>query len=122
MKLFAYNFSVKWRLVSFVCFLLIIIIGAGLGGLNGMRSVNQSLSDSVIVALLTGMNRDGVEGLIARHNHNRYTIAQDRDSSIVYGMTRLAAQINAGTDVLPARRIGWANSSFLHVKTVNYHE
>jgi methyl-accepting chemotaxis protein WspA len=45
MKKFARNLSVRWRLVGFVCFLLILIIGAGLGGLNGMRSVNQSLSD-----------------------------------------------------------------------------
>ena len=45
MKNFARSLTVKWRLVGFVCFLLILIIGAGLGGLYGMRSVNQSLSD-----------------------------------------------------------------------------
>jgi methyl-accepting chemotaxis protein WspA len=45
MKKFARNLTVKWRLVGFVCFLLILIIGAGLGGLNGMRSTNNSLSD-----------------------------------------------------------------------------
>jgi len=44
MKNFARNLTVKWRLVGFVCFLLLLIIGAGLGGLNGMRSVNRSLS------------------------------------------------------------------------------
>jgi methyl-accepting chemotaxis protein WspA len=45
MKNFARNLTVKWRLGGFVCFLLILLIGAGLGGLNGMRSVNQALSD-----------------------------------------------------------------------------
>ena len=45
MNNFARSLTVKWRLVGFVCFLLILIIGAGLGGLYGMRSVNQSLSD-----------------------------------------------------------------------------
>ncbi len=45
MKNFTRNLSVKWRLVGFVGFLLVLIIGAALGGLNGMRSVNQSLSD-----------------------------------------------------------------------------
>ncbi len=45
MKKFARNLTVKWRLVGFVCFLVILIIGAGLGGLNGMRSINDSLSD-----------------------------------------------------------------------------
>jgi len=45
MKNFARNLTVKWRLIGFVCFLLLLIIGAGLGGLQGMRSVNQSLFD-----------------------------------------------------------------------------
>lgn len=39
------NLSVKWRLIGFAFFLLILIIGTGLGGLNGMRSANQALSD-----------------------------------------------------------------------------
>ncbi len=39
------NLSVKWRLIGFVFFLLVLIISAGLGGLNGMRSANQALSD-----------------------------------------------------------------------------
>jgi len=45
MKKFARSLSVKWRLIGFVCFLVILIIAAGLGGLNGMSSVNRSLSD-----------------------------------------------------------------------------
>ena len=45
MKNFARNLTVKWRLVGFVFFLLLLIVGAGLGGLNGMRSVNKSLSE-----------------------------------------------------------------------------
>ena len=42
---FARSLTVKWRLIGFVLFLLMLIIGAGLGGLNGMRSVNESLSE-----------------------------------------------------------------------------
>ncbi len=38
------NLNVKWRLAGFVCFMLFLIIGAGIGGLNGMRSANTSLS------------------------------------------------------------------------------
>ena len=45
MMKFARSLTVKWRLVGFVLFLLMLIIGAGLGGLNGMRSVNESLSE-----------------------------------------------------------------------------
>jgi methyl-accepting chemotaxis protein WspA len=45
MMKFVRSLTVKWRLVGFVLFLLMLIIGAGLGGLNGMRSVNESLSE-----------------------------------------------------------------------------
>ena len=45
MKNFARNLTVKWRLIGFVCFLLTLVVGAGIGGLGSMRSINQSLSD-----------------------------------------------------------------------------
>ncbi len=41
----AKNLSVKWRLAIFIIFLLSLIIAAGLGGLNGMRATNNSLSE-----------------------------------------------------------------------------
>jgi len=79
-------------------------------------SVAQHWPASGIAALLTGMGRDGAEGLLALHIRNWYTIAQDRESSVVYGMPKAAAQINAATDILPAGRIGKAISDFLLVK------
>ena len=79
-------------------------------------SVAQSWPASGIAVLLTGIGRDGAQGLLALHNRNWYTIAQDRDSSIVYGMPKAAAQIGAATDILPAGRIGRAISDFLLTK------
>jgi len=70
-----------------------------------------------IAALLTGMGRDGAEGLLALRNRSWYTIAQDHESSIVYGMPKAAAQIGAATDILPANMIGRAISDFLLGKT-----
>jgi two-component system response regulator WspF len=75
-----------------------------------------------IGALLTGMGRDGAEGLLALHNRNWYTIAQDRESSIVYGMPKAAAQIGAATDILPASRIGKAINDFLLTKNSRDYE
>jgi len=69
-----------------------------------------------VAALLTGMGRDGAEGLLALHNRNWYTIAQDRDSSIVYGMPKAAAQLKAATDILPASKIGNAISNYVLAK------
>lgn len=39
------NLSVKWRLALFIIFLLSLLMAAGLGGLNGMRAANDSLSE-----------------------------------------------------------------------------
>jgi two-component system response regulator WspF len=66
-----------------------------------------------IAALLTGMGKDGAEGLLALRKRNWYTIAQDRESSIVYGMPKAAAQLGAATDILPSGMIGGAISDFL---------
>lgn len=66
-----------------------------------------------VAALLTGMGKDGAEGLLALHNHNWYTIAQDKDSSIVYGMPKAAAAIGAATDILPADKIGNAINNYI---------
>jgi methyl-accepting chemotaxis protein WspA len=44
MALLTRKLDVKWRLIGFTFFMLLLILGAGLGGLNGMRTANQSLS------------------------------------------------------------------------------
>jgi two-component system response regulator WspF len=79
-------------------------------------SIARSWPGEGVAALLTGMGRDGAEGLLALHNRNWYTIAQDRDSSIVYGMPKAAAQLGAATDILPASEIGKAISNHLFAK------
>ena len=76
-------------------------------------SVAQFWPGEGVAALLTGMGRDGAEGLLALHNRNWYTIAQDRDSSIVYGMPKAAAKLGAATDILPAGKIGKVISNYI---------
>lgn len=44
MALHTLKLDVKWRLAGFAFFMLLLILGAGLGGLNGMRISNNSLS------------------------------------------------------------------------------
>ena len=76
-------------------------------------SVAQYWPGDGVAALLTGMGRDGANGLLALHKRNWYTIAQDRDSSIVYGMPKAAAKLGAATDILPASKIGKSINSFI---------
>ena len=58
--------------------------------------------------LLTGMGRDGANGLLAMRQAGKATIAQDQASSAVYGMPRAAAEIGAAQQILSLENIGRA--------------
>ena len=46
------------------------------------------------------MGRDGAEGLNLLRSHGWHTIAQDKESCIVYGMPKAAVELNAAVEVL----------------------
>ena len=58
-----------------------------------------------VAALLTGMGRDGAEGLRKLRRRGWRTIAQDEATSVVWGMPRAAAEIGAAELVLPLQHI-----------------
>ena len=55
--------------------------------------------------VLTGMGRDGAAGLKALREANALTVAQDRESCVVYGMPKAAAESGAAAEILPLQRI-----------------
>lgn len=56
--------------------------------------------------LLTGMGRDGAEGLLTLRGAGWHTIAQDETTSVIYGMPRAAKELGAASQVLPIHEIG----------------
>ncbi|MFP4662774.1 MAG: chemotaxis response regulator protein-glutamate methylesterase, partial [Halanaerobiales bacterium] len=54
------------------------------------NSVARYAGSNAIGVIMTGMGKDGANGLLAMRNEGAYTIAQDEDSCIVYGMPKEA--------------------------------
>jgi two-component system response regulator WspF len=68
-------------------------------------SVAAHWPGEVVGVLLTGMGRDGAQGLKTLRDKGHYTIAQDQATSTVYGMPKAAASLGAAVDILPLERI-----------------
>ena len=63
---------------------------------------------TAVGVLLTGMGRDGAEGLRRLHEAGALTIAQDEPTSVVWGMPAAALALGAVQVELPLSRIGAA--------------
>jgi two-component system response regulator WspF len=64
-------------------------------------SLAQNWPATGVGILLTGMGRDGAEGLKQLRDRGWYTIAQSREDCVVYGMPKAAAEIDAARRILP---------------------
>ncbi len=69
-------------------------------------SVAEAAGRNAVAALLTGMGADGAEGLLKLKEAGAYTIGQDEESCVVYGMPGVAQKIGAVTTQLPLEKIG----------------
>ncbi len=63
-------------------------------------SVTQNWPGKAIGVLLTGMGNDGAKGLLQLRKRGDVTIAQDKQSSAVYGMPKAAAQLDAAEEIM----------------------
>jgi two-component system chemotaxis response regulator CheB len=72
------------------------------------ESVASEAGAAAVACLLTGMGRDGAQGLLAIRRAGGLTIAQDEATSVVFGMPREAIQLGAAEQILPVDRIAAA--------------
>jgi two-component system, chemotaxis family, protein-glutamate methylesterase/glutaminase len=64
------------------------------------ESAAREWGERTIGCLLTGMGKDGAQGLLEMRQAGGWTLAQDKESSVVYGMPFEAAQRGAARKIL----------------------
>lgn len=73
------------------------------------RSGANYVGKNAIAVILTGMGDDGAKGMLELKESGAYTIAQDEETSVVFGMPKEAIKLGAVNKVLPLDKI----SSFI---------
>lgn len=71
-----------------------------------MLSVAEVFKNRAIGVILTGMGKDGLEGMKAIHKNGGFTIAQNKESSIIYGMPKVVTDSGLAKKSLDIKEIG----------------
>lgn len=69
------------------------------------NSVAKYAGQNAVGAILTGMGKDGAQGLLNMRNAGAATIAQDEKTCIVFGMPKEAIDIGAAQVIKPLQQI-----------------
>lgn len=78
------------------------------------RTVAQYAGKNAIAFLLTGMGDDGAKGLLEIKEAGGFTICQDEETSIVFGMPKEAIKLGAAMKVLPLQDMAKEAMKFLN--------
>lgn len=80
------------------------------------RSVVDVFAGNVVAIIMTGMGSDGTKGLVPLKSAGAYTIAQDEESCVVWGMPGSAVAANLVDDVVSLKKIPDAVNSVIRKK------
>ena len=80
------------------------------------QSMSEVVRCKMVGIIMTGMGQDGAAGLLAMRQKGAYTIGQDKESCVVYGMPMVAKEIGAVCTQAPCD--GIANVLIRHLKTL----
>jgi len=77
------------------------------------RSVANIAGANALGIILTGMGKDGVQGMLEMKQAGSHTIAQDEASCVVFGMPKEAIAAGAVREVLPLQNIARRTLEYL---------
>lgn len=78
------------------------------------HSVAETVKREAVGIILTGMGSDGAEGLLEMRKNGAYTIGQDQESCVVYGMPMVANRIGAVSRQAPCSKIATLLVNYLN--------
>jgi two-component system, chemotaxis family, protein-glutamate methylesterase/glutaminase len=67
--------------------------------------VAKNAGRNAVGVLLTGMGADGAKGMLSMRESGAYTMAQDEDTSVVFGMPKEAINLGGVDKVVPLHYI-----------------
>lgn len=70
-----------------------------------LLSVAREVGRNATAVIMTGMGKDGAEGLLAIKNSGGRTFAQDEKSCVVFGMPKIAQEMGAAERMVPLESI-----------------
>ncbi|MEI0489614.1 chemotaxis protein CheB [Brachyspira pulli] len=82
------------------------------------ETIDNVLVDKAVAIVMTGMGNDGTDGMISLYKHGNLCIAQDRESSTVFGMPRSVIENKAVHVVLSLYDIAEFLIQYMRLKRV----
>ncbi len=70
-----------------------------------MKSIAQSYGKDAVGVIMTGMGRDGVEGIWSIKDAGGITIAQDEETSMIFGMNKAAIDRDCVDKIVPLEKL-----------------
>jgi two-component system chemotaxis response regulator CheB len=77
------------------------------------RSAANVAGANAMGIILTGMGKDGAQGMLEMKHAGSFTIAQDEASCVVFGMPREAIALGGAAEVLPLQNIARRTLEYL---------
>ena len=70
-----------------------------------MHSIAREYAQRAIAVIMTGMGKDGSEGIAELKDKGGYIVAQDQESSVIFGMNREVIRNGDADEIVPVERI-----------------